>query len=327
MQSIHKKMLFSLFFILVAGGFFYGESIARIIVGYRDYLSNIDRINYYKLSGDKMIEDISQKLIADTTIPDNLKAPLVGGKRKIVVFKYKSGEHFVAGYLSYVPHENLKTMLFLRGGNGFLGILRPNNPYSLIGNLNVIGTLYRGNLYGGDDEMGGSEVADVDALIDFIPDLELFIGQKISPPTIAMGVSRGSMEMFAALSRYPRIRNTITHAISVSGANDLAVEIENRIEMRVLYKNKYQQFGSGTFEDWLKRRNPVSIVGGLSGNLKVLILYGTNDNLTFIEEQENLEHALKSHQIETKIIVIPEGNHGLLNQFGRVQQEIEDFIR
>lgn len=299
----------------------------RIIAGYRDYFSNSDRIDYYKLNENNNIEDITHKLTADATISESLKAPLLAENRKIVIFKYKSGKYFVARYLSYIPDKNFKTALFLRGGNGFFGILRPNNPYSFLSNLNVIGTLYRGNLYGGDDEMGGSDVADVEALIDFIPSLESFIGQKISLPTITVGVSRGSMEMFVALSQYPRIRSLITHAISISGANDLFVEIEKRIELNMLYKKKYWQFGTGTFDDWLMRRNPVSIVDRLSSNLKVLILYGDDDNLSFMEEQKNLEQALNSQQIETKLVIIPKGNHGLLNQFKRVEKEIADFIR
>ena len=83
-------------------------------------------------------------------------------------------------------------MIFLRGGNGYYGIARPNNRFSFLDGYNVVGTLYRGNIYGGVDEWGGADIQDVENLTQFFPRLASFVHKEIRPPYSMLGVSRGA---------------------------------------------------------------------------------------------------------------------------------------
>lgn len=64
--------------------------ISRLISGARMYLMSKERANYYRLDGLANIEDITEKLADDKTIPNKLRQPLLSGKRRILIFKYKS---------------------------------------------------------------------------------------------------------------------------------------------------------------------------------------------------------------------------------------------
>src|SRR3989338_9197128 len=95
--------LFSfLFFTFVVVGFFYHKTLIRLYQGFRSEQLSKERANYYVLKDNAQIQDITQKLILDKSIPQELKEPLIRHERRIVVFKYLSNSNYVAGYLSYL---------------------------------------------------------------------------------------------------------------------------------------------------------------------------------------------------------------------------------
>jgi len=183
-------------------------------------------------------------------------------------------------------------MIFLRGGNSSFGIMRPNNRFSFLSNYNVVGTLYRGNIYGGKDELGGEDVQDVENLIKFFPELENFAHIRMQAPYAMMGVSRGAMEMFASLSRSSYVKSKVNWAISVSGNIDLNVSMKNRPEMKYLFKTQFEKSNAKTLSEWIKLRNPVDNVSNLSKSLRVLLIYGLADNRVSLEEQLSFKKAL-----------------------------------
>ena len=184
-----KKIIVAVFIVFLTSGLFYRNTIFRLYQGFEDTQKSKERAKYYLMQDSSQIQDITQKIISDKAIPNDLKQPLIGGERRIVIFKYPSGSEYIAGYLSYLTNGAHPVMIFLRGGNGFFGIMRPNNRFSFLTGYNVVGTLYRGNIYGGTDEFGGEDIQDVENLLKFFPELERFSHIKMQSPYAMMGAA------------------------------------------------------------------------------------------------------------------------------------------
>lgn len=200
-------------------------------------------------------------------------------------------------------------------------IMRPNNPFSFFKDYNVVGTLYRGNIYGGDD------IADVENLIKYFPQLKNFTQIKLQPPFTMMGVSRGAMEMFIALSRSSYVKQRVNRAISVSGNVDLRISMSKRFEMKYLFKKHFQKSYSQDFDQWINMRDPVYNVVNLSNSLKVLLVYGSSDNRVSLEEQQSFEKALKRAGLNVQFITIPGANHGLTDNYNDFEKIALKFLR
>lgn len=282
MRCLYSIKLLVFFLFLLLGCFVYQDTLIRLYQGFQGYINSKDRAKYYQLDNTN-IQDITQKLINDPSIPAYLKDPLIKGERRIVVFRYLSGTDYVGGYLSYLTEGDYPLMIFLRGGNGYFGIARPNNRFSFLEGYNVVGTLYRGNIYGGMDEWGRKDVEDVENLIGFFPELEHFVNKALQPPYGMIGVSRGAMEMFSALSRPGRLKDNVTHAVSLSGNVDLALSMNKRPDMDYLFRKKFRESGVEDFQTWLEYRDPVKNAVNLSKSLKVLLVYGLEDNRVYLE--------------------------------------------
>lgn len=313
-------------FIILAVGLFYRKTITRLYEGYQQTQISKERAKYYLLQDDVQIQNITQKLISDQTIPIDLKKLLVDGERNIIIFKYNSGSEQVAGYFSYLTKGAHPVMVFLRGGNGFFGIMRPNNKFSFLKHYNVVGTLYRGNIYGGEDEFGGADIHDVENLLKFFPQLEKFSQTKMPAPYSMMGVSRGAMEMFISLSESEYVKDRVNYAISVSGNIDLNVSIANRPEMKYLFKRLFKNSETSSFDQWVKSRNPIDHVKYLTKSLKVLLIYGLDDNRVSIEEQQNFKRALNEQGIKSQLVTIAGANHGLDNHFHELEEILTKFM-
>ncbi|CAN5268638.1 hypothetical protein BH10PSE19_BH10PSE19_00860 [soil metagenome] len=322
-----KKIIVVLFLILLTCGFIYSDTLIRLYKGTEDYYKSKQRAKYYELQTNLQLQDITQKLIIDKSIPGDLKKPLINGERRIIIFKYPSGSEYVAGYLSYLPKGNHPTVIFLRGGNGYYGIMRPNNRFSFLKGYNVVATLYRGNVYGGKDEYGGADIQDVGNLIKFFPTLEKSAHIELKAPFAMLGISRGAMEMFTALSQLKYVKEKINYAISASGSLDLNISMKNRPEMYYLYKNKFKQSEIKSFAQWIKNRNPVDNVGELSKSLKVLLIYGLDDHLVALEEQINFKKGLESKGISVQLITIPGATHGLEDHYDDFEKHVFNFIK
>jgi dipeptidyl aminopeptidase/acylaminoacyl peptidase len=321
-----KKIVIITIIVLISGAIFYRDLFIRLYQAYQAEQISYERAKYYQLESNLQIQDITQKLIAETFIPLHLKKPLIDNERRIVIFKYQSGAEYVGGYFSYLTTGLNPTIIFLRGGNEYFGIMRPNNQFSFIKGYNVVGTLYRGNIYGGVDQFGGDDIDDIENLIRFFPQLEDFTQVKLKAPYAMVGVSRGAMEMFIALSRLEYLKDKVSHAISISGNVDLNVSILKRFEVLYGLKNKFKKCQESNFENWLKQRNPICNVENLPKSLKVLLIYGLLDNRVFLEEQQNLHSALEKNGIASTLEILPEGNHNMHGLFKEVEDNIIRFL-
>ena len=323
-----KKILAGLLIVLSGFMGWQHQGITRLYQGAMSYITNRNHTTFYQLTNNKSIQDISEQLSNDLSIPIELRQPLLEKKRRILIFKYLSDGHEVAGYLSLVTTGEHPLVLFLRGGNGNFGILRPNNTFSFLDGYNTIGTLYRGNIYNGVDEFGGDDINDVENLIKFIPQLEQYSESHLKPPFAMIGVSRGAMEMFVSLSRSALVKSNVNKAISISGNVDLKTTVALRPEMKRMFESKFQeQKKFNNFDEWLNARNPVALVKQLKPSLEVLLLYGLNDNRVDIKEQSHLYSALQANNIKTKFIKIPGADHGMEGSIVKVKKIIVEFLQ
>ena len=119
-----KKILAGLLIILLGFMGWQHQAITRLYQGAMSYITNRNHTAFYQLTNNKSIQDISEQLSKDLSIPIELRQPLLEKKRKIFIFKYLSDGHEVAGYLSLITTGEHPLVLFLRGGNGNFGILR-----------------------------------------------------------------------------------------------------------------------------------------------------------------------------------------------------------
>lgn len=322
-----KKFLAVFFIVLLGVIAWQHKTILRVYQGAIGYLNNRNHTNYYRLTGNDSIQDISERLSHDLNIPLELRQPLLEKKRRIYIFKYLSDGHEVAGYLSLITTGEHPLIMFVRGGNGNFGILRPNNAFSFLDGYNVIGTLYRGNIYKGIDEFGGEDINDIENLIRFIPKLEQASQSHLKSPIAMIGVSRGAMQMFVSLSRSSLVKGTVHKAISISGNVDLDTTVALRPEMKHIFEMKFkEQKKFHQFNEWLKARNPVSLVKQLPSSLEVLLIYGLNDNRVGIQEQLHLYDMLTKNNIKTEFIKIPGATHGMDGYVDEVKKMIIGFL-
>lgn len=322
-----KKIFVSILILMIILGLVYKKSLVRIYQGIKIHQVSKERAKYYVLPDGVQLQDISDTLIADSSIPEELKHPIISGERKIVIFKYLSGTEYVAGYISYLTEGEHPSIIFLRGGNGFFGIMRPNNRFSYLKGYNVIGTLYRGNIYGGKDEFGGNDIQDVENLVRYIPTLEQRIRKKLQPPYDIMGVSRGAMEMVIALCHSDYLQSLINHAISISGNLDLQESMTQRAEMKYLFNSLFKDSKDVEFLKWLEKRDPVFNAKNIPKSLKLLIIYGLSDNRVSLEEQKNFKYALEQEGKSATFITVPDANHGFDNHFLELENIILNFIQ
>ena len=149
---------------------------------------------------------------------------------------------------------------------------------------------------------------------------------KLQPPFAMMGVSRGAMEMFLALSREGIAKSAVSHAIAVSGNLDLRISMKQRPEMQYLFKSKFKESQGAQFDNWLNARDAVYNAKNLSKSLKVLLVYGLADNRVSLEEQQSFLRALKNAGIASELVTIPEGNHGLDDHFVELENAVLNFM-
>ncbi|NGX39448.1 MAG: hypothetical protein KR126chlam1_00777 [Chlamydiae bacterium] len=264
-----------------------------------------------KVEGKGLLE-ITEDLLKSEDIEKETKEKIKASNRRIVLFEYPSEGLMVKGYVSFVPSCKDKPLLvFLRGGAEYVNLKHPANSTSFIEDYTVLSTTYRGGVSPGRDEFGGRDVNDVDALIDFIPTLEKKLEASFSAnKKYLLGWSRGGMEMFLALSRFPKLQNYFDKAVSMSGLLDLPEFLKNRPDMGKMLE---QGLGFPLKGEALKMRNPIDQISTLTTALPILILQGTKDKIIMVKEGREMIKALKKKGMSVDYIEIEGGNHCLEN--------------
>lgn len=258
--------------------------------------------------------DVSERLSNSLTGKQCTEA-LKSGRRKIYLFHYPSDGLRIKGYISFVPDKKLQApvLFFLRGGNRWFGLMNPANDFSCYGPYTVIGLSYRDSVSPGVDQFGGDDVADVKNLIDYFPTLAKRFGIATNSNRYLLGVSRGGMQMFLALSRYQTLHAQFKSVMSLSGVLDLASWVEERPDMTAEFRSDFGLTKKNQ-QLWIAYRNPLTNINNIARGLPILIVQGGKDGRVNVREGKKMAAELIAqgfHSVTHKLF--PNANHTLQN--------------
>ncbi len=277
----------------------------------------------YALPENIDLKNITNEVLQHKTTSNISKELIRSQNRTIILFEYPSDGYQVKAIVSYTPDIESAPLLFsLRGGNRIFGLMNPGSTYHLIKNYTVIAPAYRGGVSQGKDEFGGNEVNDIKNLVNYLPELQKKIGKKINPPRrYIWGSSRGAMQMFLALQRHTYLQKYFDKCVSLTGLHDISTVIKYRPGMKTMF---VRDFGLTDEHDsvWINHRSPVTQCDKLEPDLPILIIQGTNDNRTHIEEGNNMVEKLNELGKKVTYWKIEGGTHCLAN----MRKECDDMI-
>jgi len=275
--------------------------------------------NLYALGENEDINEITDLLLDSPDTKEHAKKSIRETGRRFFLFTYPSDGLKIKGYISFVPnsHEN-PLLILLRGGNRLFGLMNPASDLSCFKNYTVIATAYRGGVSEGIDEFGGDDVNDVNNLINYFPELQNKLSMYFLPKsTYILGGSRGGMEMFLALARFPELQNKVDKIVSLSGLLNLNECIKWRSDMKKMFQEDFG-LNSENEQEWIKLRNPMEVVDQINTNIPILILQGTDDIRVSVEEGYGFVKKLEENGNSVTYIEVPGGDHCLGNQPSRV---------
>ncbi|MBS0287483.1 MAG: prolyl oligopeptidase family serine peptidase [Proteobacteria bacterium] len=269
----------------------------------------------YDLKPAEAFKNINEVLLTHPNTIDAVKKAIEQKTHQFYVFSYYSDGLKVKGYLS-VPNNvpgPIPLIILLRGGNRLLGLPIPDELSTTPGYA-VLTTTYRGGVSEGTDEFGGKDVHDVINLLDNIPLLEKNHKIKFHEKNkYLIGVSRGAMELFLALNRYPEIQNKIRKVVSISGLLDLDVEIKIRKDFKDMLIENFGLKEGEHAKAWIANRNPVQNIGRISKSLPIMIVQGTDDTRICLKEGYDMLQALHDKGHTVTYVEIEGGDHALNN--------------
>lgn len=268
---------------------------------------------FYNLHEGIDIKEITEELLASPLVREEQKKSIRQHARQVFVFSYPSDGLQIKGFLSFVPFpENHPLLVYLRGGNELFGIVNPGNDSVCYKNYTVLATMYRGGVSEGRDEFGGEDVNDVKHLVDYIPELEEKLKISLqSKKKFLLGCSRGGMQMFLALARYPSLQAFFSKIVSLSGLLDLRHCIVDRPDMLKMFEYK---FGFLKEKNWIERRDPLQSVDNIRKDLPILIIQSQKDLRVTLAEGLHMVEKLKSSGRNVTYWEFEQGDHCLSNK-------------
>lgn len=276
---------------------------------------------FYNLKEDEQIREITSDLLKDPKVTEKFKQNMLENNRRAFVFWYPSDGLKVKGFITFSGNATGNPLLILlRGGNREWGILNPAGDLANIKNYTIISTAYRGGISEGQEEFGGSDVNDVKNLMEFIPTLEKQLGMSFQPSqTSILGASRGGMEMFLSLARYPELQKHIDKIVSLSGLLDIRTQMRNREEMKKMFEEDFGLNSGINDKEWINRRDPLLTVATIKKDIPILIIQGTEDDRISLEEGQHMVQKLKENGNNVDYLEIQGGSHTLYGHPDRIK--------
>jgi len=238
---------------------------------------------------------------------------------------------FVARPLNADPDtKEHPVVIFNRGGNADTGGI-PNRylfgkvfPYVVEGYV-IVGSQYRGAELNGqrspdrlEDEFGGTDVNDVLALVPIIEDFDFADSDRIG----LWGLSRGAMMSFIAARQSDRF----SALLAEYGPTDLELGLQNRPGMARVFDTWIPEFGTEHQQQALRDRSVVHWADELPDSLPILLLYGEQDRRVDVEHAHKLAGELERLDHPYKLVLYPEGRHGLRRQWRETKAEFVQFF-
>lgn len=291
-------------------------------------LKKAERIaELYALPQGHDILDVTEQLLESPNVLNDHKNAIISSKRRIFIFSYPSDNLRIKAFISIAPgnSKNRPLVMQFRGGNKLLGLPNPANDLSTFRDYTVLCTTLRGGINEGQDEFGGADVNDVYNLIKYIPELEQKLQLALQDQKMFMiAYSRGGMEMFLSLARFPELQKRVSKVVSLSGMLDLRFCMEDRSDMKEMFT---QEFGlnEANFEEWTNLRDPLLTPSYIRQDLPILIVQGTEDIRVPLEEGHRMLNVLQEKGHAATYWEIDGGEHCLRNQ-SNILEQVFDWL-
>ena len=283
----------------------------------RKIMDTFDKIKkFYNLKPNENWREITSEILSSAQTAQICKNWIREYKRRFFVFKYPSDHLWVKGFISFTPNSFQKPLLVLyRWGNENFALMNPATLYSTHRDYMVVSSALRGGVSEGSDEFGGADVNDMKNLLTYLPELAKELGIKIEPSgRYMLGPSRGGMEMFLTLRRFPELQNNINKIVSLSGILDMRQLIHDRsFDMKVLFERQFGYLEGCKGKDWISKRDPLNTIPYLRRSLPILIIQGTADPRINLIEGRRMAEKLKKSGHKVTYWEIKNGNHVLTN--------------
>ncbi len=224
-------------------------------------------------------------------------------------FTYISDNYQVKAYIS-IPlefienHSPGKCILYNRGGNSKIGLLKDEDTAKLCAATNciIIASQYRGADGGsGKDEFGGKDLNDVIKLIDLCETHFNFIDME---DFCVAGVSRGGMMAYMTVKQDDRVKKII----AVSAVSDLFKSYEDREDMQKVLYNYIGATPEQNPDEYEKRS---AIYWAEEITVPVLIIHSKYDEQVSFSQAEDLYEKLKQNNTEVSFNERDDNIHGL----------------
>lgn len=273
-------------------------------------------LSFYQLGEHEQWRDVTGQVLTSPDTSDQAKEQIRSHHRRLVVFKYPSDGLWVKGFISFTPNpEHHPLLILFRWGNREFALMNPGVDLANYGNYTAISSALRGGVSEGQDEFGGADVDDTKNLVDYLPTLAQELGIQLHPHCVYMlGPSRGGMEMFLTLARYPALQQYVDKVVSLSSMLDLNKQIQDRpVDMKEMFKQDFGLREGINDQEWIAQRNPLQTIPYLRKDLPILILQGTADNRINLEEGYRMVRELQKtgHQVDYR--EYQGGDHTLTN--------------
>lgn len=291
----------------------------------RIYERSLQIAKFYELPAGQDLKEITAELLESPLISEMSKDNIRAFDRRIFLFSYPSDGLQIKGIVSFVPNPQDQPMLVvLRGGNRIFGLLNPASDLICAGQYTVLATAYRGGVSEGVDEFGGRDVNDVKQLMDYLPELEQKLHLSLQNENMfLLGGSRGGMEMFLTLGRFPELQNRFKKVVSLSGLLDMQACIAGRRDMKEMFIADFGLIENVNEELWMAERNPILTADKMRTDLPILIIQGTQDNRVGLEEGYHMVSQLQAHGCAVTYWEIEGAEHCLINIDDRVPQILQ----
>lgn len=273
----------------------------------------IEYAKFYEMPPEVEIKEVTEELLTSPLVKEAQKQDIKNFNRKVFIFIYPSDGLKVKGLISLVPDsQNNPLIVFLRGGNRLFGIVNPGSDLMCPKQYTVIATMYRGGVSEGKDEFGGDDVNDVQNLMNFIPELESKLGVKFQNQKVYLiGNSRGAMQMFLALTRFPELQSRFSKIVSLSGLLDMNQFIASRPEMEEAFIKDFGLEKGVNEEQWINKRDPILTVTHIKKELPILVIQVKDDIRVSLEEGYHMVQKLQSAGNNVTYWEIENGKHCL----------------
>ena len=226
------------------------------------------------------------------------------------MFDYQSDDYVVKAMI-YEPKHVKRIIIYLRGGKGAVGTVRPARLMQFAYKDTLVAApYYRGTHQNGQDEFAGADREDVYALVKLLR-------AQYDVPIHFVGFSRGGIQ---GLVTYQEA--DVTSFITWGGVSSIYYMYDERQDLRSMLKRIVGPISNKAAYD---RREGINLVK--KDSPPIMIIHGTEDKLVSIEHAYILIDKLKQLEIKHEVLFIEGEQHVMRPDNERyVLQEIEKWM-